>query len=186
MTGATTGRLQPKGCLLVKADEGRSPLNSPHVFKATASDTAGRFDFITGWFAPMTGPPLHFHVAQDDTFYVLEGILTVQVGEEIFDIGPGDFVSIPPRVPHTFDNLRNGDKPVRAINLMTPGGHFDLFNDMAAAEADAELGSVNDVAASYGTIITGPPLRIALELRGDGPTRDSVGPVGIEPTTKGL
>jgi mannose-6-phosphate isomerase-like protein (cupin superfamily) len=69
---------------LARSDEGDSPTGVPHLFKATASNTAGRFDFITGSFAPMTGPPLHLHVDQDDTLYVLEGLLTVQVGEDIF------------------------------------------------------------------------------------------------------
>ena len=32
--------------------------------------------------APRTGTPLHYHEGQDDTFYVLEGVLTVQAGEE--------------------------------------------------------------------------------------------------------
>jgi mannose-6-phosphate isomerase-like protein (cupin superfamily) len=86
--------------LFVEPGQGGSPKNSPHLFKASASKTAGRFDFIVGPFAPRTGPPLHLHVHQDDTFYVLDGIITVQVGDDIFDIGPGDFLSTPPRV-HT-------------------------------------------------------------------------------------
>lgn len=50
---------------------------------------------------------MHYHEEQDDTFYVLEGLLTVQAGEEILDLRPGDFLSIPPGVAHTFDNLHN-------------------------------------------------------------------------------
>ncbi len=150
---------------LVKAEEGTSPRGTPHLFKATAASTAGRFDFITGSFAPRTGPPLHFHVHQDDTFYVLEGILTVQVGDEVFDLAPGDFLSIPPRVGHCFDNLHNGDRPVSAINLMTPGGHFDMFGEMAGiAPGPDQDREMREVTARHGTIIVGPPLRIRLGL----------------------
>jgi quercetin dioxygenase-like cupin family protein len=39
----------------------------------------------------------------------------------ILDLGPGDFISIPPGVAHTFDNVHNGDGLVRAVNVMTPG-----------------------------------------------------------------
>lgn len=151
--------------LLVRAGDGRSATNSPHLFKAAASETGGRFDFIVGTFAPGTGPPLHFHVVQDDSFYVLDGVLTVQVGDDIFDIGPGDFVSVPPKVPHTFDNLHNADEPVRAINLMTPGGHFDMFDDLARVQAGADqAGALGEVAARHGTILVGPPLRVVLGL----------------------
>src|SRR5580692_5880882 len=117
------------GYLLAKADEGELAFGSPYLFKAAAHNTGGRFDFIIEDFAPLTGPPLHYHEEQDDTFYVLEGVLTVQAGDEIFDLGPGEFLSIPPGVAHTFDNLHNGEDLVRTINVMTPGGLFEMIED---------------------------------------------------------
>lgn len=110
----------------------------------------------------MTGPPLHLHREQDDTLYILEGALTVQVGGETFDIGPGDFLTIPPGVPHTFENLQSDGRLVRAINLMTPGGHFDMFNEMSGAP-DEETAKA--IATRFGTEILGPPLRVSLGLR---------------------
>lgn len=151
--------------LLVKPGEGRSPKGSPHLFKADASNTAGRFDFVIGSFAPMTGPALHLHRGQSDTLYVLEGRLTVQVCDDVFDIGPGDFLSVPPGVAHTFDNLHNGSQSVRAINIMTPGGHFDMFERMAEVEAGPEQAEhIRLVAERCGTEIVGPPLRARLGL----------------------
>lgn len=151
--------------LLVPSGQGATLRDSPHRFKADAKDTAGRFDFFVGTFAPRTGPPLHFHVHQDDTWYILEGILTVQVGDDIFDIGPGDFLSIPPRVVHSFDNFHNGDAPVRAINLMTPGGSRQMFDAMANVPPGPDQAAVlDDVAAQHGTLIVGPPLRVTLGL----------------------
>ena len=153
------------GYLLAKPDQGRSPKGSPHLFKADASNSAGRFDFITASFAPMTGPPLHLHREQDDSFYILEGALTIQVGEEVFDISPGDFLSVPPGVAHTFDNLHNGGEPVRAINIMTPGGLLDMFDQMADVEpGPSHDEAVRHVADHHGTEILGPPLRVRLGL----------------------
>src|SRR5579875_977915 len=43
---------------LARSGEGRSPTGSPHLFKASASSTDGRFDFSVGVFAPLTAPPL--------------------------------------------------------------------------------------------------------------------------------
>ena len=151
--------------LFARPNEGQAPTGSPHLFKARAADTAGRFDFFVGSFAPMTGPPLHLHHEQDDTFYVLEGTLTVQVGDEVFDIDPGDFLSIPPETPHTFDNLHNGDRPVRAINLLTPGGLFDLIDEWGRLEdGPSRAAAVREVAERHGTVILGPPLRARLGL----------------------
>lgn len=154
----------PCGYLFARLGEGRSPEGCPHLFKADASNTAGRFDFMVGTFEPFTGPPLHLHREQDDTFYVLEGTLTVQVGEELVDLGPGGFLSVPPGVPHTFDNLRDGG-PVRGINVMTPGGLFDMFDAMARVEdGPGQADRVRLVAEQHGTEIIGPPLRVRLGL----------------------
>jgi mannose-6-phosphate isomerase-like protein (cupin superfamily) len=151
--------------LYVPSDEGDTAKDSPHRFKATAKSTAGRFDFFVGTFAPRTGPPLHYHVHQDDTWYVLDGVLTMQVGDDVFDIGPGDFVSIPPRVAHTFDNLHNGDAAVRAVNVMTPGGLFEMFDEMADVPAGPnQSAALSEVAAGHGTLIVGPTLRVTLGL----------------------
>jgi mannose-6-phosphate isomerase-like protein (cupin superfamily) len=151
--------------LLARADECQLAFGSPHQFKATASDTSGRFDFIIEEMEPRTGPPLHFHEVQDDTFYVLEGVLTVQVGEEILDLGPGDFVTIPPGVAHTFDNIRNGDDPIRVVNVMTPGGLFPMIEDMARVPSGPEqLEGVKNATRRHGTNIVGPPLCVTLGL----------------------
>jgi quercetin dioxygenase-like cupin family protein len=153
------------GYLVAKADEGQLAFGSPHLFKATASDTAGRFDFIVEELAPMTGPPLHVHDVQDDTFYVLEGLLTVQAGEEVLDLGPGDFISIPPGVAHTFDNLHNGEDLVRVVNVMTPGGLFPMIEDMARVPPGPDqLDGIKAATRRHGTTVVGPPLRVTLGL----------------------
>ena len=64
-------------------------------FKATVQATRGRFDFMVGNVPLFSGPPLHVHTDQHDTFYVLDGILTLQVYDEIHELGPGDFVTVP-------------------------------------------------------------------------------------------
>jgi mannose-6-phosphate isomerase-like protein (cupin superfamily) len=168
MTEVTTNTTTPAatgGYLLAKPDEGELAFGSPHLFKAAAHNTGGRFDFIIEDFAPMTGPPLHFHEEQDDTFYVLEGVLTVQAGDEILDLGPGEFISIPPRMAHTFDNVRNGDDLVRAVNVMTPGGLFPMIEDMARVpEGPEQLEGIKEATLRHGTHVVGPPLRVTLGL----------------------
>ena len=47
-------------------------------------------------------PPLHEHRDLDDGFLLLAGELAVQCGETRFRAGPGDYVALPRRVPHTF------------------------------------------------------------------------------------
>jgi quercetin dioxygenase-like cupin family protein len=135
------------------------------VFKHGAR-TGGPFDFMIGRLAYLAGPPLHIHREQHDTFYVLEGLLTFQLDDEVFDLGPGDFASAPPGTPHTFDNTRPDQAPVKVCNVMTPGGfdHFvvdlqdmgDFGHDPVAFAAAAE---------AHGIIMVGPTLGERLGLR---------------------
>jgi len=50
------------------------------TWKANGRDNQGRFDFVVvEHLAYGAGPPLHFHTEQEDSFFVLEGVLTVQL-----------------------------------------------------------------------------------------------------------
>jgi uncharacterized cupin superfamily protein len=69
------------------------------------------------------GPPPHAHAAEDDSFYILEGELTLLLGDDELVAGRGTFVLVPPGVTHTFAN--RGDEAVRMLNIHAPAG-FDL------------------------------------------------------------
>jgi uncharacterized cupin superfamily protein len=47
----------------------------------------------------------HFHYNEDECIYVLSGQGTAQIGDDVFDIGPGDFMGCPKTGPaHTMTN----------------------------------------------------------------------------------
>ena len=104
----------------------------------SGSRTGEKFDFLVGSVPYLSGPPLHTHVEQTDSFYVLEGILTVQVGEDLHDLEAGDYASAPPGVPHTFDNIRKHQAPVKACNIMTPAGLDQTFLELSQAADDLD------------------------------------------------
>ena len=45
--------------------------------------------------APGFSPPMHVHHREDESFYILEGELTLQCGERRFRAGTGAFVFLP-------------------------------------------------------------------------------------------
>ncbi|HLK60658.1 MAG TPA: cupin domain-containing protein [Chthonomonadaceae bacterium] len=49
------------------------------------------------------GAPLHVHTRENEYFYVVEGTLTVQCGEQKFEAGPRSFVFLPRGIPHSWD-----------------------------------------------------------------------------------
>ena len=74
-----------------------------------------------GW----PGPPLHHH-AFDEAFYVLEGELTFQLGDEVATAGPGSLTFAPSGSHHTLANLSDG--PARYLLVCTPGGFERRFD----------------------------------------------------------
>jgi oxalate decarboxylase/phosphoglucose isomerase-like protein (cupin superfamily) len=64
-------------------------------------------------------------------FYVLEGTLTLRLGDRTIKSGPGSFACVPPGVVHTFRN--DGDGPVRLLNFTTPAGFENYMRDLAEA-----------------------------------------------------
>ena len=74
-------------------------------------------------------PPLHSHDF-DESFYVLEGELTFQLGEEIVTRRAGELAFAPRGVPHTYANLSGA--PVRALLVITPAGFERYFDRIAA------------------------------------------------------
>ena len=104
------------------------------AIKATSEDTAGGFFLSESTIAPgFPGPPPHVHETLHDMFYVLEGTLTMRIGEEEREAPAGTFVCAPPGTVHTFAN--RSDAPVRFLNFNIPGGWEGYMRDLAAAAA---------------------------------------------------
>jgi mannose-6-phosphate isomerase-like protein (cupin superfamily) len=82
-------------------------------------------------------------------FFVLDGTLTVLVGEEEHELGPGDFAHVAPGTVHTFSN--RSDSEVRMLNLSTPGGMDAYLRELAEATAGGEFDPavVAEIAGRY-------------------------------------
>ncbi len=122
---------------------------STSVFKATREATAGSFSLAEVTLQPGTaGPPPHFHREMLDSFFVLEGTLSVRLGDDELEAPAGTYACAPPGTVHTFANQSDGT--VRFLNLNTPGGWEDFIRDLAAvtpAEGHSELYARHDVVA---------------------------------------
>jgi mannose-6-phosphate isomerase-like protein (cupin superfamily) len=101
------------------------------LFKAEASDGDGTFSLTETTLAPgFPGPLPHRHTRMVDSFYVLEGMLTVRVEDKKHALGPGSYAFVPPGVAHTFSNP--SDETVRMLNLQAPGGLEQYLKELAS------------------------------------------------------
>lgn len=132
-------------------------------FKASGRDNGGRFDLFVMDIIYGFGPPLHTHTGQEDSFYVVDGVLTVQIADEIIELRPGDFASAAPGVPHSFTNT-DSHRPARMINLMTPGIGFDEYVQRLVGDVPPEPDMMEKLNEEFGVQIVGPSVAQALGL----------------------
>jgi quercetin dioxygenase-like cupin family protein len=139
-------------------------LRSRMLIKATAEMTNGAYGLIEVTIPPGFSPPQHIHHREDESFYVLDGGLTVQCGEQTISASAGSYVFLPRDVPHSF--VVEGDTPVRMLNITSPGGGEHFF---AAAGRPAEseglpplgppdIDRLRAASQQYGSELVGPPL----------------------------
>ena len=108
------------------------------VILATGEHTGGTFFMSETVLAPrFAGPPPHRHRELHDMFYVLEGTLTLVLGDREVQAAPGTFACAPPGVVHTFRNDTDGT--VRMLNLNTPAGWEEYMRALAAAAQEGPL-----------------------------------------------
>jgi quercetin dioxygenase-like cupin family protein len=94
---------------------------------ASAEQTGGAFSLMEEWLPRGAEPPPHVHRREHEAFFVLDGVLTVLVGEETFTAEAGAFVFCPLGIPHL---LTVESEEVRMLTLCTPGGVEALFVEL--------------------------------------------------------
>jgi mannose-6-phosphate isomerase-like protein (cupin superfamily) len=96
--------------------------------KASAADTGGRYTLVEITAPPGLQAPLHVHYREDEGFYVLEGTVTIVVGDETIELAAGQHAYGPRDVPHTFIIGPHGAK---MLWVLTPSGFEDFIDDVS-------------------------------------------------------
>lgn len=134
--------------------------------KTGGAETGNAFSQIETDDPHGTGPPLHLHRNEDETFYVLEGEVTVQVGDERMDLAAGDFLFGPRDVPHAYV-VRS--ERARMLVTASPAGVEQFFVGHGVPVTGAEpptdavmppMDELMRLFAEYGCEILGPPLSL--------------------------
>jgi len=133
--------------------------------RASGGNTAGCLDVLEHKGERGYSSPLHRHLAEEETFFVLDGELRVEVGGEAHAAGPGAVAFLPRQLPHAFVVT---SPQAWFLTVHTPGG-FDRFTlavgtpatgttTMPPEEPWPDPAALAAMARSYGIEILGPPL----------------------------
>jgi uncharacterized RmlC-like cupin family protein len=103
---------------------------------------------------------MHVHHHEDETFYVLEGEISVLVDDQEIELRAGDYAFVPRGTSHAY--LVRSDR-ARLLVTFSPSGFEEFFSEIGVAgdepPADPVMPSPEEFArrlAPYGCEITGP------------------------------
>jgi mannose-6-phosphate isomerase-like protein (cupin superfamily) len=123
------------------------------IVRVPGEATEGAYSVLEYLAPPTAGAGPHLHEREDETFYILEGALTVQLGDERIRAEPGQAVTLPAGTRHSFANAEQ--EPLRALVVLRPAGLEGYFRDLgsiAAGHPDAPptREELIDLAEQYG------------------------------------
>ncbi|MFB2981377.1 quercetin 2,3-dioxygenase [Microseira sp. BLCC-F43] len=140
-------------------------LGDLYTFKATSEDTNQAYGLIEIVMQPNSAVPPHIHTRENESFYIQEGEMEFQLGEQTIVATPGTFVHSSKGQRHSFRNI--GAKPAKFLCWLTPGGLEKFFIEVGTtvsaenltppAVTSADIEKLIATASKYGLEIIPPP-----------------------------
>ena len=124
------------------------------LFKAVPRETNGGLLMIEHKNLMKGGPPRHFHLYQEEWFYVMEGEVLFEVGDSRTTLRAGDSLLGPRGIPHAFCGA--GEKPAHMLIAFTPAGKMEEFFRYVAVPNGPKMDA--GVFARFEMQYVGPPL----------------------------
>ena len=152
--------------ILRTLNEGRTiaVVGDVYRFLATSENTNGKYAMWEAIVPPGGGPPPHVHSREEEGFYILEGEITFQIGDERVVATAGMFANMPIGMPHSFKNESN--LPAKMLISVAPAGLEQMFFEVgvpaeqgattAPPPTKAEIEKLMAIAPKYGIEIRLP------------------------------
>src|SRR5690349_2411400 len=121
--------------VLRNTNEGRTiaVVGDVYRFLATGDETNGRYALFEAHVPHGGGPPPHVHSREEEGFYILEGEITIQIGERRIVATAGMFAIVPVGTLHSFKN--ESGKPAKMLISVAPAGLENMFLDVGVPVA---------------------------------------------------
>lgn len=99
------------------------------IIKSSSKETQGSISQVVLMENPGYATTLQSNSRTDISFFVLEGVLTMRIRDQVATYPANSFIHIPKGTPHAHANLTN--KPVRLFMTFSPGGYEQFFIERA-------------------------------------------------------
>jgi quercetin dioxygenase-like cupin family protein len=122
-----------------------------------SADSPGQMSAMVVDVPPGGFVPPHSHAREEEGYFVLEGELSLTIGEECRTLAAGDFGHVPPGTRHGYAN--SSARPVKFL-AWTIGGPIDRFFEtmsQSVREMPRDAAIMAQVTAEFGITMAGPP-----------------------------
>jgi mannose-6-phosphate isomerase-like protein (cupin superfamily) len=126
------------------------------AFKVVPQESNGIL-ILENTFRAKGGPAQHLHYDQEEWFYVVEGEFAFVIGQEKLELGPGDSLLAPRKVPHVW--AYTGSTRGRMLIAFTPAGKMEAFF-REVTKANAMPPQDPELWRAHGMELLGPPLAL--------------------------
>ena len=127
--------------------------------KVSTKDTDGDIYVFESKRVKEGGPSHHYHFAQDEWWYVLQGEFLIKIGETTYHAQTGDSVFGPRMIPHSFAKIGEGEG--KLLMFFQPAGKMEeCFNKISQGVTKGMTEEQQDkFREEHGFKRVGPPIK---------------------------
>lgn len=141
------------------------------IIHVTGKETNGRYSVVEVYTTKEGEAPWHVHHREDEAFYILDGEMTIYVGDQVYKAKSGDFVFGPKDVPHMYTVDSPGH--VRLLMIFSPAGFEDFVRATSVPASslvppppetvNVDYEAVAKLASQFGAEFVDPPVSSMLD-----------------------
>ena len=131
-------------------------------FLATGDDTNGKYAMWEAIVPPGGGPPPHIHSREEESFYILEGEIIFQIGDQQLLATAGMFANMPVGTLYSFKN--EFGKPAKMLISVAPAGLEQMFFEVGVALPEGSTTALPPTKAESEKLLTMAP-NYGIEIR---------------------
>jgi mannose-6-phosphate isomerase-like protein (cupin superfamily) len=127
------------------------------IWKITPEMSRGTILSFLQLAPPGTGVPMHIHHNEEENIFLVDGDLVFRLGDETFDMAPGDIVNMPRGTPHGFRIV--GDHPAQilfTLDLSPTSDYETMFNGLVGL-TPGDFEQIHAVCAANDVEFISPP-----------------------------
>lgn len=124
-----------------------------------SSTSLNRMAVMTVDVPPGGFVPPHTHAKEEESYFMLEGRMVMQLGNQELAIEPGDFAHVPAGTLHGYKNTSN--QCVRFLAWSVGGAIDEFFTEMAEKirEVPDDLPKMPEILQKYGIQMVEPSIK---------------------------